>query len=148
MWRRSIVIGVREMHLHVLASFPFLSFVFFIPLVASTLASPPVRSVIAGRVTTLPPSLANFLSFYCERRRWMGMDGRGGEGTGERNLIQHMRKTWVQPMEGTYSSAEHNVSSTSHMRLLPSFASHCDVSIENTIAQTNAEKIMLSSIIC
>ena len=68
------MLGVREMHLHVLAS-P--SFVFFIPLVAGALASPPVRSMIAGRVTTLPPSLANFLSFYCERRRWMGMDGGG-----------------------------------------------------------------------
>ena len=82
--------------------------------------------------------------------------------------------TWVQPMReggrrggdwrakfnstheedmgsthgGTYSSAEHNVSSTSHMRLLPSFASYFDVSVENTIAQTNVEKLMLSSIIC
>ena len=72
--------------------------------------------------------------------------GRRGE-TEERNLIQHMRKTWVQPMEGTYSSAEHNVSSTSHMRLLPSFASYFDVSVENTTAQTNVEKLMLSSII-
>ena len=70
------MLGVREMHLHVLAS-P--SFLFFIPLVAGALASPPDRS-IAGRVVTLPPSLANFLSFYCERRRWMGMDGAGRDG--------------------------------------------------------------------
>ena len=34
------------------------------------------------------------------------------------------------------------------MRLLPSFASYFDVSVENTIAQTNVEKLMLSSIIC
>ena len=33
------------------------------------------------------------------------------------------------------------------MRSLPSFASYFDVSVENTIAQTNAEKHMLSSII-
>ena len=33
------------------------------------------------------------------------------------------------------------------MRLLPSFASYFDVSVENTTAQTNVEKPMLSSII-
>ena len=33
------------------------------------------------------------------------------------------------------------------MRLLPSVASYFDVSVENTTAQTNVEKLMLSSII-
>ena len=41
-----------------------------------------------------------------------------------------------------------NVSSTSHMRLLPAFASYFDVSVENITAQTNVEKLMLYSIIC